>query len=208
MTSVPLQSEALPPIVLIVDSDQTALALYSAEFERAGLWAAASTNPVEALEAVLELRPDLVITSAFDDADNDVVRMLKSDAATSGVPVILLADRPDDTGIAGEVADIRLQKPVATDVLLECSRKLIARSRDARKRTDPLRRPVHQLLKSSELNGNQLRTMRRCPKCGKPLEWIERGRLNGVEHDYYRWCASGCGLYCYELVSDTWVKLV
>jgi PAS domain-containing protein len=43
--------------------------------------------------------------------------------------------------------------------------------------------------------------------CTELLEFIENGRLGYVWYDYYQWCASGCGLYCYDVQAQLWVKV-
>jgi hypothetical protein len=48
---------------------------------------------------------------------------------------------------------------------------------------------------------------RRCPRCQEMLEWIETGELDGAMHDYYRWCARGCGLYYFDRRSGLFVRL-
>jgi hypothetical protein len=86
----------------------------------------------------------------------------------------------------------------------------LARSRELRKQTERAAgRANHLRLTSGEaLNRSRPRSIGACPSCGKALDWIERGRLDGVEYDYYHWCESGCGLYCYERRAETWIKLV
>lgn len=209
MASIPLQSDALPWIVLIVASDEALLTSYSGHFERAGVWVAVCTNPVEAIEAVRELRPDLVVTTTFDNAEFDLVVTLKSGAGTDHVPVILLTSPSDQNPMSVELADMCLQTPVGNSRLLSCSRELIVQSREVRHSSEPLRPQPHQLVvkPAGAANGKQSYATRSCPKCGKRLEWIEHGRLNGVEYDYYRWCTTGCGLYCYERRAETWIKL-
>jgi Response regulator containing CheY-like receiver, AAA-type ATPase, and DNA-binding domains len=209
VASIPLQSDALPWIVLIVGSDEALLTSYSGHFERAGLWVAVSTSPMEAIEAVRELRPDLVVTTTFDDAECDLVVALKSGALTAHVPVILLTSQSDENPMSVELADMCLQAPVPSSRLLSCSKELIARSRDVKHSSEPVRPQAHQLVVTSSdtTTAEQPHATRSCPKCGKRLEWIEHGRLNGVDYDYYRWCTTGCGLYCYERRAETWIKL-
>lgn len=206
------QTEALPSIVLLVDSDAEALATCSAAFEASGLWVAGAADPAEGLEAIHELKPDLVITDHFDAAVS-LVEAIKARADTRMVPVILLSRRPlvDVPLATRQLADLCLEKPVLNDTLLENSRALIAQFRALRARSDAGREPApNHVMKLTEVVRSSARPdgrERNCPACGSGLEWIERGRLCGSEYDYYRWCASGCGLYCYDRDADTWVKL-
>src|SRR3954466_10925666 len=81
----------IPPIVLLVDDDRDALATYSAFFEASGVWAATSTAPDEALDAVEELKPDLIVTALGFDGETDLVHSLRSRADTRHIPLILLS---------------------------------------------------------------------------------------------------------------------
>jgi len=174
MKSIPLESDDLPSIVLIVDSDERMLASYSAQFEEAGLWVATSSSPVEAIEAVRELRPNLVVTTTFDDIDFDLVSTLKSDARTTRLPVILLTEPADDARTepadgapsATRLADLCLRKPVATRQLLDSSQQLIARSHESVAPPEPVAQPAHQLVrKTDEAGKRNAQTKRSCPGC-------------------------------------------
>jgi DNA-binding response OmpR family regulator len=209
MNSARLEADALPSIVLLVDRDATRLVSYRTTFETEGLWVATCTDPLEAVETVRELRPDLLVTNAFDDIEFDLVGMLKGDPQTQRLPVILLTDRTPQGGEAARLADLCLQKPVDGERLVASSRSLIARSHELRERSGPTDTPARTLVLKSDdvVKRNALHAVRACPGCGESLEWVERGRLLGVEYDYYRWCVNGCGLYCYERRAERWIKL-
>jgi CheY-like chemotaxis protein len=202
--------DTLPPIVLLVDQHADILAAYAACFEASGLWVATSADPVEALDAVQELRPDLLITDHFDDPDFNLVQTIKQ-RVPPRLPIILLSGRPlpDVPLAARQGADLCLEKPVQPETLLDSSRLLLERVRGLRTRGE--REPARGTPVASAPLPVQLPEVsprdRRCPQCAAPLEWIERGRLYGLEYDYYRWCQRGCGLYCYERQGRKWVKL-
>lgn len=207
--------DALPSIVLLVDTDADALANYSTYFEASGLWVATSPSPVEALEAVHELKPDLVITDVFDV---DGVTMafidgLKAGADTRGIPLILLSRAPLTTVPieARRGADLCLEKPVLADVLLHHSRAVIAKARAQREHEpDPRADALERAARSATIVEGTSSPKRRegaCPECGAALDWIERSRLFGTNYEYYRWCAHGCGLFCFNLDAGSWVKL-
>jgi DNA-binding response OmpR family regulator len=204
-----LQSETLPPIVLLVDREADILSGYTAHFEASGLWVATSTDPVEALDAVQELKPDLLITDAFESRDFDLVATVKS--SDMPLPIILLSRGPlrDLPLPTRDGADLCLEKPVLPEALLQNSRALLDRSRSLRGRAGESHERAAQLVaRSADVVRRELSPKeRRCPRCGSHLAWIERGRLYGMEYDYYRWCDAGCGLYCYEIVGAKWVKL-
>jgi hypothetical protein len=80
------------------------------------------------------------------------------------------------------------------------------RSANARTRAENLIQHSTRLLQA-QLAARDTGATRGCPACGGALSWIEKGRIGGVEYDYYRWCQHGCGLYCYDCAGAKWVKL-
>jgi len=204
----------LPPIILIVDDDRDALGLYSACFESAGMWVATSTQRIEALDAVRELRPDLIVTHLHEEPNSEdgLVHALKSSESTRAIPLIVLSDTANGTD---READLVLPGPTDPITLLSKARTLLDRSHELRARSE------HVSLKSTELvqRSNQLiirgaaivqrleAHSRTCPVCCGSLEWLECGRIGGVTYDYYRWCPQGCGLYCFDQNAESWVKL-
>lgn len=207
MTSLDnVHAESLPSIVLFVGPHADTLATYAAFFEAAGLWVATARDPVEALAAVQELKPDLVITDEFEAADLDLVHALKTTPESKAVPVILLTRRLRGVPAATrEEADLCLETPVLPDTLLQSSRTIIGKARSSRQNEN--RERASGASARVEVVRTDADTARRCPACAAPLEWIERGRLYGIEYDYYRWCPKGCGLYCYDCSGQSWVKL-
>ena len=147
--------------------------------------------------------------SSVVNIEFDLIGTLKGDPQMRSLPVILLADRKPQSLEAARLADLCLQQPVSGDELVASSRSLIARSHELRQRRDRNRPLADALGMTSGTVAKQsaVSAIRACPGCGQSLEWIESGRLLGVEYDYYRWCVNGCGLYCYELRVDSWVKL-
>jgi len=209
MHSAQLEADALPSIVLLVDRDAARLTSYTTAFESDGLWVATCTDPREAIDAVYDVRPDLLVTHTFDDVSADLVNTLKGDARTQTLPVILVTDRDPQRVSAASLADLCLQQPVSQEQLLTSSRLLIERSHELRRRSEDTGRRAHvRVLTSADaVSRSAADAIRDCPRCRQSLDWIERGRLLGVEYDYYRWCVNGCGLYCYECQAEKWVKL-
>jgi DNA-binding response OmpR family regulator len=205
--------------VLLVDDDRDTLEMYHAYFESSGLWVSTCTIAAEALDAVDELQPDIIVTDLgfAGRADGaDLVHALKTADATRDIPIIVLTGRDRDylpTALL-DTADLCLVKPVLPDSLLAQVQVLLHRSRDLRRRgttargkAATLRTKSRSLLARGRKEVGAAPVAAACPECHKPLDWLETGRLDGVDHDYFRWCPSGCGLYCYNRANRGWVKL-
>lgn len=215
-----IESLPLPSIVLFVDSDRDTLDMYSTYFESSGVWVSTSTIPGEAIEAIEELKPDLVVTDldfGGTAQGHELVAAVKGSGATRDIPVIVLSGR-DAAAPSAETeraADLCLIKPVRPDLLLVQVRRLIVQSQQlrsrgdhARRRADALREKSAQLhARAREADGRLASARRRCPSCSSTLEWVDSASIGGAHYDYYQSCASGCGLYCYDRSGTSWVKL-
>jgi CheY-like chemotaxis protein/endogenous inhibitor of DNA gyrase (YacG/DUF329 family) len=208
----------VPSIVVLVEDDADTLDMYAEYFELSGLWVAKSRTPSDGLAKVLELRPDLVVTDlGFAGEDGaPLVEAIKGRPETQDVPVIVLTGQSSEHVPASVLAsaDLCLVKPVLPDALLMDVQRLIALSHTLRDRCRRASSPVEKAQVEGRAHVPPVRPRlpdvrdRPCPQCGRPLEWIERGRIGGAEYDYYRWCSQGCGLQCYDRTAGKWVKLV
>ena len=220
-TSAVSDTQSLPPIVLFLDDERDILEMYSAHFEAEGVWVATAASAREGIIAVQELRPDLIVTDigfGGEPSGATFAQAMKERRETWGIPLIVL------TGLAIEDmpptvkadADLFLRKPVAPQALLVSVRRLLESSHALRARSDRARAKVRPLLQKS---ADQLARPKvpatpapahaeRCPQCCEPLTWIERGRIEAREFDYYHWCAHGCGLYCFDVAAHKWTRLV
>jgi CheY-like chemotaxis protein len=219
-TSTAAESAAVPPIILLVEDDPDTRDMYSVFFESEGMWVAGATNPGEAIQAVDELKPDLIVTDLGFQGQPlglEFVDLLKRRGSTAAVPVILLSGRTPDT-IPAETraqADLCLLKPVLpadlmeqVNLLLTKSRAVRARNetalgkaRDLRERSNAIIARAHGIVDRVNL------TARACPGCAQSLQFIETGSIDGREYDYYHWCLNRCGLYCFDREARRWVKL-
>lgn len=220
-TSAVSETQSLPPIVLLLDDERDILEMYSAHFEAEGVWVATAASAREGMVAVEELRPDLVVTDIGFGAETSgatFAQALKERPETSGIPLIVLTGLATDDvpSSVREDADLFLRKPVAPQALLvnvrrllESSHALRARSERARASVAPLTQKSAELLARAKTPVTPVpRQDARCPQCCEPLSWVERGRVDAREFDYYHWCARGCGLYCYDIAARTWIRLV
>jgi CheY-like chemotaxis protein len=210
----------VPPIVLLVEDDEDTRDMYSLYLESAGLWVATAPNPGAAAETVAELKPDVIVTDlSFGGrpAGLEFAQALKHDVVTAHVPVIVLSGRParEVGGPTLADVDVLLLKPVVPDELRQQIADVLVRSRELRRRNQTaldraaglLQKSDALLAKSREIEQRRNVSERRCPSCARALQWLETGRIDGVEYDYYHWCDRGCGLYCYDLAGRRWVKL-
>jgi DNA-binding response OmpR family regulator len=211
----------LPPIVLLLDDERDILDMYSAHFEAEGVWVATAASAREGMIAVEELRPDLIVTDigfGSEVSGATFAQALKERTETSGIPLIVLTGlaTEDMPSSVKEDADLFLRKPVAPQALLLNIRRLLESSHALRARSERARARVVPLLeKSADLRARAKTTLAqlpgrdaRCPQCCEPLSWVERGRIDAREFDYYQWCARGCGLYCFDLAARKWIRLV
>ena len=209
----------LPPIILFVCEDAGVLPVYTPPLEHAGMWVASSTKPVEALSAVHELKPDIIVAD-IDLTEGSAALTFIGELATSGaalaIPVIAIsqAQSEDAPPAVRDRTALWVPKPVLPDVLVANVQQLLVEGYATRMRADREQRRLQDLAGRSNSLAPDLReadrlasATRTCPACAQPLEWIENGRIGTVCYDYYHWCASGCGLYCYDLDSHVWVRL-
>jgi len=185
----------VPPIVLLVAVQDARDESHVATLEEAGLWVAESGSFADAFRDVVDLRPDVIVAdltaNTLERQSREFVRTIKTSSATRAVPVVVL-EAPGARAQLRELGppDTRVTKPVSATALRDAVERTLAASRELRQRT-----------------GETRVDRRACPECGGPLDWVERRTVGSVEYDYYEWCARGCGLYCFELSMEQWLKL-
>jgi CheY-like chemotaxis protein len=201
---------AIPPIVLVVDDHADTVEMYEALLSARGFWVARASEALEAFEYAQDLRPDAIITDLGLPGDMDgadLIREIRADRALQDVPIVAVTGRDpmDVPSLHGIQISALLLKPVAPDTLLSrlddalaTSAALRARSAAALARVPALLHKSAALLSQSKPRQKPDRKHRLCPKCGQRLAWTETSRLQRVVYDYYRWCAEGCGLYCFN----------
>jgi len=121
------QIEATGSDVLVVDDDPSIRGAIEKLLEHAGLTVRTASNGKEALKAVAERRPDLILMD-YQMPEMDGVtccESLKGDPKTADIPV-LLATRSQVDLASLTYADGFLVKPYRQDVLFSIVRKLLA----------------------------------------------------------------------------------
>jgi CheY-like chemotaxis protein len=110
-----------PFTVMIVDDVQDIRELYERYFELEGARAITAADGVSALQVVLFQRPDVIVLDfAMPQITGvDVIRSLKGDDRTRGIPVVVVSGQHDVRASALEAgADAYIQKPVLPQKLL------------------------------------------------------------------------------------------
>lgn len=210
----------IPSIVVFVSPAQRNGEPYRAALDAAGFWIADSHSWQEAVRDVVDIRPDIVIAdlaSQLPTGDvREFVRLVKQDCATRAVPLVLLEEASESQRPPLELdADVRLSKPCSPETLLNSVAHALAASRELRSRSGTSSARSAVSLEEPSIARQEPKPSRRstqsgtrtCPTCDRPLSWVDRRTVDGVEYDYYDWCASGCGLYCFDLQTDSPVKL-
>ena len=109
------------PHILVVDDDPNIRELLTQEFTEAGYHVGVASNGRDAIAAVRQHRPDLVVLDVMMPEMNgfDVAAVLKHDPSTMDVPIVILSIVQDrDRGFRIGV-DRYLTKPIDTDLLFK-----------------------------------------------------------------------------------------
>ena len=129
------------PRILIIDDDTGFSDLLRIHLSAAGYQVQVAEDGVTGGRALLERPPDLIVSDVnmpFLDGF-ELLSLMRSDASTASIPVILLSGRSDGDTMAKAVelgaADF-LTKPVTRDQLLESVEACLARSRGRTKPPD------------------------------------------------------------------------
>ena len=88
-------------LVLVADDEEDILALVTTILERAGYEVVSVRDGAEALTAVRDRRPDLaVLDISMPEVDGlEVLQRIRSSAATSELPVVLLSARAQEDDV-------------------------------------------------------------------------------------------------------------
>lgn len=127
-----------PPIVLLVDDDESSREMYSMYLESAGYWVLSAGNGEEGLRTAKQYKPEVIVTDlGMPGMDGwAFARALREEPATAEAKIIAVSGRPSDemTARNAERADIDavVTKPCLPDDLLQEIRKVLARGRLAR----------------------------------------------------------------------------
>jgi len=121
--------------ILLIDDDQTILALFRASLEKAGYQVTIAPDGQAGVKAFQEQKPDLAIVDiAMPGIDGyQVIELMRiSEGGAGKAPVIVLTAHEQGVmrDYASEIgADIYLTKPIAPTVLVEHIEALLAQAR-------------------------------------------------------------------------------
>lgn len=119
--------------ILVVDDDTTIVRLLRMNLELEGYEVVSATNGREALEAIAQHDPDLVLCDVMMPIMDglEVVSRLKRNPATAALPIVLLSAKAQDVDIRhGENvgADAYVTKPFDPEDLLSTIDRMLAGS--------------------------------------------------------------------------------
>ncbi|MCL4234210.1 MAG: response regulator [Deltaproteobacteria bacterium] len=126
------------PLIFVVDDDHDVLEIHEVVLRSGGYAVRTFDDPEKAIAAMAEAAPDLFVTDLMMghlDSGFSLARALKSDPATSRIPVILVtavAARPgfdfrpkSEADLAAMAVDAYFDKPADHDALLAKVRELL-----------------------------------------------------------------------------------
>jgi len=118
------------PTVLVVDDDPVIVKLLQVNFEMEGYEVITASDGEEGLQRARETMPDVMLLDVMMPKINglQVASALKADAATAGIPIVLLSAQAQaaDVQAGRAVADEYITKPFDPLELLDRVSKLIA----------------------------------------------------------------------------------
>ena len=102
------------PLVLAIDDDFDALALWQAQVERLGFTFVGLQAPGSAAQAAMDLQPAVVLLDILfpDGSGWDVLQKLRDEPATASIPVLIISVTDDDR-LGDRTGITFLQKPLS-----------------------------------------------------------------------------------------------
>jgi CheY-like chemotaxis protein len=118
------------PLIVVADDDEDILALVVLRLQRLGYRVRQARDGAEALAAVAEERPSLVVLDAMMPRVDgyEAIRRLRAEEATASLPVILLSARARSADAEAGLdagADRYLSKPFRSEELAEAVAQLL-----------------------------------------------------------------------------------
>ncbi|TFV95476.1 response regulator [Oxalobacteraceae bacterium OM1] len=113
--------------ILIVDDEMDITAVYSMLFELNGFAVTTAANGRQAFDLIGQERPDIVLSDCMMPVMDgiELARLLRSDPATAGIPIILMSALPDPDKLGTSEHDLFVQKPAKFPALLRAVEGLL-----------------------------------------------------------------------------------
>jgi len=130
-----------PGRVLIVEDDADIAQLFSLSLQQAGIEVAVVADPMQLIETLVDLRPELILMDLLLPGCNglDLVQMVRQYCYYAPVPIVVLTSETSPavrTQALRVGADDYLSKPIDTRLLLEHVMTRLRHFREAAKHTD------------------------------------------------------------------------
>jgi DNA-binding response OmpR family regulator len=124
------------PLVLVADDDSDIVTLVALRLKKAGYGVVTASDGEEALQAVLERRPDLAIVDVrMPKMDGlELIRRIRADRESNIMPVIALSARVREANITEGLeagADEYVNKPFSPKELVELVQAKLPAKRDS-----------------------------------------------------------------------------
>ncbi len=119
-------------VILVVDDDLTLLEMYVERIKAEGAIVIEARDGEEALEKIRETKPNIIMLDVMMPKINgfDVLKQIKSDVETAGIPVIILTALSDDQkrrqGLQLGAADFIVKAETLPIDVIEKIRNLLA----------------------------------------------------------------------------------
>ena len=120
------------PTVLVVEDDPVILRLLEVNFELEGFGVVLAHDGVEGIEAARSEKPDIIVSDIMMPRVSgiELVQALKADAATAGIPIILLSAKAQTNDLKSGMdagADDYVTKPFEPLDLVDRVNALLSR---------------------------------------------------------------------------------
>ena len=214
---ITLRDAATPPVILVVDPDPAARAMYVAGLARSGWIADAVTDGREALAKAISCRPAAIVTETrVPRLDGfELCRLLRRDPDTQHIPILVVTSEAEEARIAAAEdagADRVLVKPCLPDELARAIEATLSTRRDQQSRrvvtapsvptpsmsSSPSQSTRHRRVETTPLGRPPALV---CPQCDRPLTY-QTSHVGGVRTHREQWdhytCPSGCGQFQYR----------
>lgn len=156
-----------PGRVLIVEDDADIAQLYSLSLQQAGIEVAVVADPMQLIETLVDLRPELILMDLLLPGCNglDLVQMIRQYCYYAPVPIVVLTSETSPTVRTQALrvgADDYLNKPIDPRLLLEHVMTRLRHFREAAKLTeqDHLTGVYNRTAFVNHLNSEVLRSLR------------------------------------------------